>query len=65
MACAHDNGCIVAHGVDEFGEWESYECFDCGVTWLERERTGATAPKGRRHKEEGATRRKERIMDGT
>lgn len=34
--CNHEYGVLVASGVDEQGEWQSFECIDCGQIWLER-----------------------------
>lgn len=34
--CGHENGVLVAYGVDELGEWESVECETCGRTWMLR-----------------------------
>lgn len=34
--CNHEYGVLVASGVDERGEWQSWECIDCGQIRLER-----------------------------
>ena len=34
--CGSNNGVLVAHGVDEVGEWESCECEDCHYVWVLR-----------------------------
>ena len=36
--CGHENGVLVASGVDEHGEWQSLECDDCGKVWLTRKK---------------------------